>query len=223
MESEPKVFVVDDDEAMCGALQCLLESEGFPVVVYDSAEAFLQGYQAGQPGCLVLDVRMRGMSGLDLQARLAEQGLVIPIIITTGHGDVPMAVRAMRFGAMDFLEKPVNDRVLIACIRKALKEDARIRQELTQRGEVIARMKSLTPREREVMEHVLVGRANKQIAARLGISEKTVEVHRKHVMHKMDVHCAIELVRVVLETDQYRDRQGAAESQARRHGGASSV
>ncbi len=201
MESEPKVFVVDDDEAMCEALQCLLESEGFPVIAYDSAEAFLQGYQPGQPGCLVLDVRMRGMSGLDLQAKLAEQGLVIPIIITTGHGDVPLAVRAMRFGAADFLEKPVNDRVLIACIRKALEHDAQIRRELKQRSEIIARIKSLTPREREVMEQVLTGRANKQIAAQLGISEKTVEVHRKHVMHKMGMHSAIELVRTVLETE----------------------
>ncbi|MCK4341119.1 MAG: response regulator transcription factor [Phycisphaerae bacterium] len=201
-ETEPTVFVVDDDAALCEALQWLLESEGLPVKAYDSAEAFLAEYESGQPGCLVLDVRMRGMSGLELQSKLSEQDFAIPVIIITGHGDVPMAVRAVKAGALEFLEKPVHDQVLLEHIRQALVLDARRRRELEKRSAIHTRMKRLTPREHEVMEHVVAGAANKQIAARLGIKEKTVEVHRRRVMQKMGVQNAVDLVRTVAALQQ---------------------
>lgn len=207
-EAEPRVFVVDDDEAMCEALQWLLESEGLPVETYHSAEAFLETYHPRQPGCLVLDVRMRGMSGLDLQAYLAQKELGIPIIIITAHGDVPMAVRAVQGGAVDFLEKPVSDQVLLKRIRHALEIDAQARQELRQRADTAARLETLTPREREVMDLVTAGKASKHIATVLGIAEKTVEVHRKRVMHKMGVHNAVDLVRLVIADGEHADNLG---------------
>lgn len=192
--NEPTVFVVDDDPALREALQWLLESEGFAVATYDSAEAFLAGYHPGQPGCLVLDVRMRGMSGLDLQARLVQEPVGLPIIIITGHGDVPMAVRAVKSGAVDFLEKPVSDAALLERVREALRLDAENRRQCARRGHVAARLARLTPRERQVMDRMVAGRANKAIALELGIAEKTVEVHRKRVLEKMGVRTAIELV-----------------------------
>lgn len=198
VESVPKVFVVDDDEAMCESVQWLLESEGLAAVTFDSAEAFLEAYTPTQPGCLVLDVRMRGMSGLDLHAKLVEEGIAIPVIIITGHGDVPMAVRAVKAGVVDFLEKPVHDQVLLEKIRQALERDAHTRRELEERRVAAEHLASLTPRERQVLELVVAGRANKQVAAQLRIAEKTVEVHRKRVMQKMEVHNVVDLVRAVM-------------------------
>jgi len=198
--TEPKVFVVDDDDALCDALQELLEAQGLLVEAYNSAESFLAACAPDRPGCLVLDVRMRGMSGIDLQSRLAAEGVAIPVIIITGHGDVPMAVRAVRNGAVDFLEKPVPDQLLLERVRQALALDAQRRCAAVEHGAAAARLRTLTPRQRQVMDHVLAGQANKQIAAAMGISVKTVEVHRKRVMQKMGVHGVVELMRVALQT-----------------------
>lgn len=195
---QPIVFVVDDDEAMCESLQWLLESDGLTVRTFHSAEEFLSSYRPEQPGCLVLDVRMHGLSGLDLQSQLARRGAAIPVIIITGHGDVPMAVRAMKSGVADFLEKPVSDKVLLQRIHAALDLDRRQRESDRERREIRTAIEQLTAREREVLNLVVGGKANKQIAAELGIREKTVEVHRKHVMQKMSVHTVVDLVRIVL-------------------------
>jgi len=210
-EPEPIVYVVDDDEEVCEALRCLLVSKGLRTETYTSAEAFLAACRPGQPGCLVLDVRMRGMSGLELHGRLAEDELPLPVIIITGHGDISMAVRAIKAGAVDFLEKPVSDTVLVQRIRAALELDARNRRRWREGGEISACLDTLTDREREVMELVIIGRASKRIAAELGIAEKTVEAHRKHVLAKLGVHSAVELVRIVLA-------HRARESGARRSG-----
>ncbi len=196
--AEPTVFVVDDDAALCEALQWLLESDGLRVQTHLSAEAFLAACPREQPGCLVLDVRMRGMSGLDLQLRLAEYGITLPVIMLSGHGDIPMAVRAVKAGAVDFLEKPVNAEVLLGRVRRALALDAKRRRERRARAELAARLESLTPRERDVLEMVLAGTPNKEIAAELGIGVKTVEAHRKQVMQKMGVRRAVELARAVM-------------------------
>ena len=197
---DPTVFVVDDDEALCEALQWLLESAALRVEAFHSAEAFLDAYDPQRPGCLVLDLRMRGMNGLDLQARLARDDLALPVIIITGHGDIPLAVRAMKGGAVDFLEKPVDDRVLLERIQMALGRDARNRAVHVQRADILARLATLSHREREVLEQVVAARPSKQIAIALGITEKTVEVHRKHILQKMRVRSSVELVRAVLAT-----------------------
>jgi FixJ family two-component response regulator len=198
LAAEPVVFVVDDDEAVCESLGCLLRSQGLNVRTFLSAEEFLAQYRPHQPGCLVLDLRMRGMSGLELQARLVRQTLSLPVIIVTGHGDIPMAVRAVRAGVVDFLEKPVSDELLLRRIRLALDIDGRQREQQREQEGFAARLATLTGREREVMELVLVGHANKQIAAKLGVKEKTVEVHRKHLLKKMGVRNAVQLVQVLL-------------------------
>jgi FixJ family two-component response regulator len=183
---------------MCESLRCWLESEGLRVEAYTSAESFLAAGHPDWPGCLLLDVRMPGMSGLELQGKLIEQGFIIPVIIITGHGDVPTAVRATKAGAVDFLEKPVSDQVLLRRIRLALELDRRKRRELRRHRQTAAHLATLSPRERQVMEMVVAGRPNKQIATRLGITEKTVEAHRKRVMQKLGARNAAALVRLVL-------------------------
>lgn len=196
-DAPPTVFVVDDDAAMCGALTCLFEAHGFDVRTCRSAEEFLDAYHPDQPGCLVLDIRMRGMSGLELQTQLARRGVTLPIIMITGHGDIPMAVRAMKTGALDFLQKPVPDKLLLQRVAAALDLDRRTRQQAAQRRALAERLATLTPREREVLDAVLEGKPNKQIASELGVCEKTIEVHRKHVLAKAGVHSTTELVREV--------------------------
>lgn len=193
------VFVVDDDVALCESLAWLLETEAIPVRTFNSAESFLAAYRPNMPGCLVLDIRMPGMSGTDLQARLAETGVRIPIIMITGHGDVPTAVRSVKAGAVDFLEKPVDPQVLIERIRAAIASDHARRMEDESVADARARLKTLTRREAEVMECVVAGMPNKQIAATLNISEKTVEVHRKRVLQKMAAKNAVELAGSVLK------------------------
>lgn len=205
MSTEPTVFVVDDDVAICESLECLLGAEGFRTRTFDSAEAFLAEYDQEQPGCLVLDVRMRGMTGLELHERLTHDGITIPVIILTGHGDIPMAVRATQAGVVDFLEKPVNDQVLLQRVRDALERDAELLRRSLESMDFAERLAQLTPREREVMELVVAGNANKQTAVELGIAEKTVEVHRRRVMRKMGLRGAATLVRMVLE---HRSRTG---------------
>jgi RNA polymerase sigma factor (sigma-70 family) len=198
MSREETVFVVDDDQAMRSSLQWLIESMGMRVETYDSAQAFLDAYYPGRAGCLLLDVRMPGMSGLELQAYLARREHRIPVIIITGHGDVSMAVKAMKNGAVDFIEKPFDDEALIVSIRNALQHDEKQRALRAQRADIAARMAELTPREHEVMAMVTDGRSNKEIATALGVSAKTVEVHRARVMDKMRADSLAELVRMVM-------------------------
>lgn len=193
-----KVFVIDDDEAMRSSLQWLIESDGLQVETFDSAQNFLDNYYPGQAGCLLLDVRMPGMSGLELQAQLEEREITAPVIIITGHGDVSMAVKAMKAGAYDFIEKPFDDDVLLKAIKRALTLDAAQRESRATKAEVVARMAQLTRREHEVMEMVTAGMSNKEIASRLDVSAKTIEAHRARVMEKMEARSLAELVRMAI-------------------------
>lgn len=195
---EQTVFVVDDDDAFRDSLELLFESVGLKVETYGSAASFLEDLDPRRRGCLVLDVRMPGMSGLELQARLNERGIFLPVIFMTGHGDVPMAVRAMKSGAVDFLSKPFSHQELLDLVQGALKGEAEQREREDERRSVLNRLRLLTPREEEVMELVVDGQANKVIANRLGISQRTVEIHRSQVMQKMEAASLAELVRMVL-------------------------
>ena len=203
MSKTETVFVVDDDQAMRKSLKWLIESVGMKVECYASADEFIRNYYPGRSGCLLLDVRMPGMSGLDLQEQFIRQNIKIPIIIITGHGDVPMAVRAMKAGAVDFIEKPFNDEFLLDSIRRALALDVQQRTFQAQRAEIAARLAHLTPREHEVMEMVTNGKSNKEIANQLGVSTKTVEAHRARVMEKMEASSLAELVRMVMAANVY--------------------
>jgi FixJ family two-component response regulator len=198
MTSEPVIFVVDDDQAMRTSLKWLIESTGMQVRTFDSADAFLAAYYPGCAGCLLLDVRMPGMSGLELQNYMAREGYRLPVIIITGHGDVGMAVKAMKAGAADFIEKPFHDEDLLGSIRNALELDQRRRVTQTNRVEIAARLAELTPREHEIMGMVTEGKSNKEMAAALGVSTKTVEAHRARVMEKMRAESLAELVRMAL-------------------------
>jgi FixJ family two-component response regulator len=196
---EPRlVYVVDDDDAFRDSLRWLLESAGYRVAMYPSAERFLAGYRPGSGACLLLDVRMPGLSGIELQAELSRRGSASPIIFLTGHGDVPMAVEAVKKGAFDFIEKPFSDGRLLALIEEASTAGDPAGQERAQRLSAAARLATLTEREREVLDRVAVGRRNKQIADELGISVKTVEVHRARAMEKMAASSTAEVVRALL-------------------------
>jgi two-component system response regulator FixJ len=192
------VFIVDDDEAVRDSLGWLIRSVGLKVRAYRCAEDFLKDYQGSAPGCLLLDVRMPGMSGLELQERLASRQVSIPVIILTAHGDVSTAVKAFKAGSMDFFEKPFNDQDLLDAVHRAIERDAQVRQAQAQQEETRHCLGTLTAREREVLDRVLAGQPNKVTAAELRISEKTVEVHRAHVMEKMRVRSVAELVQRVL-------------------------
>lgn len=199
MISEPTVFVVDDDRAVRGAISRLLKTVGLQTKTFDSAQGFLDSYDRNCPGCLVLDVRMPGMSGLDLQETLSAEKISIPVIIITGHADVPMAVRTMKKGAVNFVEKPFSDQLLLDSIQQALAQDAESRQIGAKRAEVNERIAGLTPREREVMDLVASGKTNKNIAFDLKLSQKTVEFHRANVMKKMGVETVVDLVRMLID------------------------
>jgi two-component system response regulator FixJ len=194
--SEPTVFIVDDDLAVARSLRWLIESVQIKVETFASAQAFLDGYDAAKPGCLVLDVRMPGMSGIELQERLTAQRIRVPIIFITGHGDVQMAVRAVQAGAFDFIEKPFNDQDLLDRMQRAISFDAERRGRDSQRAQLSALIASLTPREREVMDLVVEGMSNKAVANTLGLSAKTVEVHRAKVMEKMNARSVSDLVKM---------------------------
>lgn len=196
--TEPTVFVVDDDPALLRLIRKLVETSGRAVETYASAGEFLENCKSDRPGCLVLDVRMPGMSGLALQERLGTDAIALPILIITGFGDVPVAVQAMRQGAFDFIEKPFSGQMLIDRIEAALQEDARRRRDRGERDEIKRRVHLLTPREKQVMDLVVQGRPNKSVGTALGLSPKTVEVHRANVMKKMAAGSLAELVRMVL-------------------------
>lgn len=191
------VHVVDDDGAIRDALAWLLGSVGLTSRTWPSAEAFLAGHEPAAPGCLVLDIRMEGMSGIELFDALAAAGSTLPVIFLTGHGDVPLAVAALKKGAFDFVEKPFNDNQLVDLVREALRRDLAGRSEKAAEASIAARIESLTAREREVMDGVLRGLPNKAIADELGLAMRTVEVHRARLFEKMEVRSAVELSRVL--------------------------
>ncbi len=196
------VFVVDDDQAVRQSLEMLIKSVGHSVLTYRSAQDFLDAYDPEKPGCLVLDIRMPGMSGLELQKTLRQRHIDIPTIFITGHGDVPVAVRALKDGAFEFLEKPFSKQMLLEHIRDAIKADEERRTQRGASNRMEARMSSLTERERQVMDLVVEGKVNKEIAAALGLSKKTVEVHRANVMQKLQADSIAELVKQVVSTRQ---------------------
>jgi len=210
-EPRPTVFIVDDDADIRQSLHWLLESVRLPARTFASAQELLDARIAGQPGCLVLDVRMPGMSGLDLQAMLGQAGIHLPVIIITGHADVPMAVRALKGGAFDFIEKPFSDQVLLDRIQRAIELDAQRRSRRATREMIESRLRRLTSREFEVMELVVAGKSNKAIAAAMGLSPKTIEVHRAHVMEKMEAASVAELVRLYMQVS---NGEGLAVAQA---------
>lgn len=198
----PSIFVVDDDSAVRDSLKLLLRSVGQSVETFGSGQEFLDGYNDDRAGCLVLDIRMPGMSGLELQQKLNERHSILPIIFITGHGDVPMAVEAMQAGAVDFIQKPFRDQDLIDRINQALEKDNNNRAALGERNDIRRRLETLTPREREVLDLVVHGKANKVIAGDLKLSQRTVEIHRARVMEKMQASSLAHLVRMVLEVGQ---------------------
>lgn len=195
----PTIFVVDDDEAMRHSLAFLLKSLGVAVECYPSAEAFLAGRRPGRPGCVVLDVRMPGMNGLELQAMLNRGGETLGIVFLSGHGDIPMAVQAMADGAVHFLEKPCNDQVLLDQVTRALAHSTQACGRAAAAAEIHRRVASLTQREKDVMALVVQGKPNKVIAFELDISIKTVEVHRAHVMEKMHADSVADLTRMLVD------------------------
>ena len=198
-EKPPTVFVVDDDEAVRTSLRLLLKSVGLPVETFASGQEFLDQFDPDRAGCLVLDIRMPGISGLELQQHLNERHSIMPVVFITGHGDVPMAVEAMQAGAVDFIQKPFRDQDLIDRINRALEKDKAMRGELRERDEIRRRMSQLTPREHEVLELVTQGKAKKVIAGDLNVSQRTVEIHRARVMEKMGAGSLAHLVRMVIE------------------------
>lgn len=194
----PTVFIIDDEPPVRHSLARLLESAGYRSREFESAEAFLAEYHAETPGCLLLDVRMPGMSGVDLQRRLREQDMRLPVIIVTGHADVPMAVSAMKNGAVDFIEKPFEDDHLLACVSRAIELDAEARAVASRTTEAAHRLAMLSPREREVLNGLAAGSTVDQIAADIGISPKTVYMHRSHLMHKLGSDSVVDLVKIWL-------------------------
>jgi two-component system, LuxR family, response regulator FixJ len=201
MADVPLVHVVDDDEAVRDSLSLLLEAAGLSVRTYDSAIAFLKALPNLGAGCVLTDVRMPDLDGLELQRRLTELGIRLPVIVMTGHGDVPIAVEALKAGAADFLEKPFDDGQLLAAVSSALAASQRRREEESAMAGIAKRLASLTPREREVLDKLVAGQPNKTIAYDLGSSPRTVEVHRARVMEKMGVRSLPELVRMTIAAE----------------------
>jgi len=197
-DHQPTVYVVEDDEAVRDSLALLLKSDDLNVATYGLATDFLEDWTPESAGCIVLDIRMPGMDGMALQQALNEQNSLLPIIFVTGHGDVPLAVEAMRHGAVDFIEKPYREDILLEKIHEALAQNAEQRESLQQKQAILDRLETLTPREQEIMDRMIAGQANKVIAIELDISQRTVEIHRSRVMHKMGTHSLAHLVRMVM-------------------------
>jgi len=206
MNVKPTVFLVDDDSGSRNSMRFLLESEGLSVEPFDSARTFLEVYDPGRPGCLVLDVRMPEMDGLELQKRLQYLGQHLPIIFVTGHGDVPMCARAMKAGAVDFLEKPVDDETLLALVRKGLADGWQRYQRELEEHATQSRIERLSPREREVMQIMHGGKSIKQIATELGISIQTAAKHRSRVLEKLGIENEAELVRLLMRRTPHSPR-----------------
>lgn len=196
--SDPTVFIIDDDDAVLDSLSVLLETGGFSVKAFASANAFLAAVQQSWRGCILTDVRMPGMDGLELQEKIAERGLNLPVVVMTGHGDVPIAVRAMKAGAIDFIQKPFDEETILDGIRRAMARSEQVRSQEAASTEVRGRLATLTTREREVLDNLVDGHPNKVIAFNLGISPRTVEIHRARVMEKMRARSLSELVRMTL-------------------------
>ncbi len=199
--NEPTVFIIDDDQEVREAIELLMKSVGLATRSFTSAQDYLDQFDPGLAGCLVLDVRMKGISGLDLQERLGREPIHPPVIIITGHGDVPMAVRAVRAGAIDFIEKPFHDQTLLDAVHRAFEQDADNRGEASRLADIKERLTRLTPREREILDQVVAGKRNKVIAADLGISQSTVEAHRAKVMEKMEAQSLSDLMRMTLAVE----------------------
>lgn len=197
--SEHEIFIVDDDPAVRDSLAVLLEVEGYRVRVFDSAESFLEAWTPQLQGGLLLDVRMPGMDGLELLERLNKLGNHLPVVVMTGHGDVPLAVRSMKLGALDFIEKPLSDTLLLEVVRTMIAYEKERQERCREQQEIAARLAELTPRERDVLEKLVLGQPNKVIAYELGISARTVEVHRARVMEKMKAKSLSHLVRMALQ------------------------
>jgi len=196
MSADATVFLVDDDNAVRDAHMRLLEAAGYAVEAYPDAEAFLAAYEPQRPGCLLLDMRMPGMGGLGLQAVLAERKDSRPIIFLTGHATVPMTINALKYGAFDFLEKPIQGKTLLACVDRALQRDGELRREAVDRDQARVRCATLTRRERDILPLVAAGGSNKGIARHLGISHRTVELHRMRIMHKTGAQNVMELAAI---------------------------
>jgi FixJ family two-component response regulator len=207
MDTNTPVYLIDDDPRIRESIRMLLKSVGLPLQTYATAQDFLTEFNTEKGGVLILDIRMPGMSGLELQQRLREQGNNLATIILSGHGDVPMAVRALKAGALDFLEKPFNDQILLDRIQQGMEDIQHKGQLQAQQGEVLDRMGKLTPRERMVMDLLVSGMANKDIAVKLNISRKTLDIHRSKVLQKMEAETIADLVRMVL---QYRCCNGTS-------------
>ena len=199
MSSKPTIHVVDDDEAMRDSLVWLLDDVRYDVRTYASGEDFLERFAPTPPACVILDIRMPGISGVEVHERMARQGVVTPVVFVTGHGDVPMAVDAIKRGAFDFVEKPFNEAKLTGIIERALEEDAKCAGQTAAQSEIAARLAKLSPREREVLDLVVAGKMNKTIADVMNISIKTVEAHRAKVMEKMSARSLAELVQAVIK------------------------
>jgi len=206
MKNEAKVFVVDDDDDVRDSLRALLESEDYAVVDFSSARRFLEQEPMPSLGCLIVDIRMPDMDGLELQAELSKRGNGLPVIVVTGHGDVPLAVRAMKMGALDFIEKPYSDEFLLLSVRRALDLNQQRREEHSFTQQAVERIDNLTPRERDVLDQLVLGHPNKVIAYNLNISPRTVEIYRANLMEKMQARSLSDLIRAALSVAGSGDR-----------------
>jgi len=205
-EAKPTIFIVDDDPSVRDSLELLIMSIGLDVKTYPSAQEFLNNAPPGASGCLILDIRMPGMSGLDLQERCAGAGFFLPIIFITGHGTVPMSVRAMKAGAIDFLQKPFDEQDLINAINQSIERDRNTTQTRVELGIIVERIKTLSPREHEVFKLLVTGMLNKQVAHTLGTSERTIKAHRSRIMEKMNVRSLADLARYAEKLNLFEPR-----------------